>query len=156
MEENTATLRTFSTDKYDAMEANILYLDKDKHILKKRKLTNDDRTYLLTTIVLLSLVIIAFTCNSFRRYSRSPQEQRALYQNYNDKMTNYDLNLKETNTEGFHSSYDHHIINFEDLYNDTIKAKNYIISNDDNKYKHKYYKLIEVCVPHLRRGLKFN
>ena len=37
MEETTATLRTFSNDKYDAMEANILYLDKDKHILKKKK-----------------------------------------------------------------------------------------------------------------------
>ena len=154
MEETTATLRTFSNDKYDAMEANILYLDKDKHILKKRKVVHGDRTYLLTTIVLLSLVIIAFTCNSFRRDSRSPQEQRALYQNYKiDEIPEYYLNSKETNTEGFHS-YDH--INLEDLYNDTIKAKNYITSSDDNKYKHKYYKLIEVCVPHLRRGLKFN
>jgi len=35
MEETTATLRTFSNDKYDAMEANILYLDKDKHTIKK-------------------------------------------------------------------------------------------------------------------------
>jgi hypothetical protein len=157
MEETTATLRTFSNDKYDAMEANILYLDKDKHTIKKRKITNHDRTtYLLTTVVLLSLVIIAFTCNLFKSDSRSTQHQRALYQNYKiDEIPEYYLNSHETTSiiEGFHS-YNH--INIEDLYNDTIKAKNYINSNDDNKYKHKYYKLIEVCVPHLRRGLKNN
>jgi hypothetical protein len=139
MEEKTATLRTFSNDKYDAMEANILYLDKDKHISKKRKVAYINQTY-LTTVVLLSLVIIALTFH--------------LFQKNIDKTPEYELNLKQpttaTNIEGFHS---YNPINIEHLYNDTIKSNNY--NNSDEKYKYKYYKLIEVCVPHLRRGLKF-
>ena len=153
MEETTATLRTFSHDKYDAMEANIPYQDKDKHILKKRKYTNN-QPLLLFIIVLLSMIILGLMCNLSTSDNSYPQ-QRALYQNFNvDEMTpDYELQT-EASIEGFHSY--NPINSIEELYNDTIEAKKYINSNDDNKYKHKYYKLIEVCVPHLRRGLKIN
>jgi hypothetical protein len=133
MEQQTATLRTFSYDKYDAAEANILYIDKDKHISKKRKFAYGNQTYLLTTVVLLSLVIIALTFH--------------LFQKNVDKTPEYQLNLNSI--EGFHS---YNPISIEHLYNDTITSNNH--NNIYEKYKYKYYKLIEVCVPHLRRGLK--
>ena len=159
MEEPTATLRTFSSDKYDAMEANIPYQDKDKRILRKKKVINVDRTYLLTTIVLLSFVIIAFMCNLFTNINNNKNElsSRALYESYNledMQEQEYDVNSRETtnraSVEGFHSY--NPIISMEQLYNDSIESKNYI--NNEDKYKVKYYKLIEICVPNLRRRLK--
>ena len=154
MEENTATLRTFSHDKYDAMEANILYQDKEKekHILKKRKNYHNNQGMLLLTIVLLSMIIIGFMCNLFTTENNSPPQPRSLYQNYNiDEMTpEYAQETSSGSVEGFKS---YNPISIEELYNDTIEE---VDNYTNGKYKCKYHKLIEVCVPRLRRGLKLN
>lgn len=165
MEENTATLRTFSHDKYDAMEANILYVDKEnnKHVLKKRR--HNNKPVLLLIIALLTVVILWLSCNTFTNDdSKYSQEHRSLYQNYNvDEMQQYELNTElsselsqpettSVNIEGFHPYSP--ITTIEELYSDysSIKA----INKNTDEYKNKYYKLIEICVPQLRRrGINF-
>lgn len=169
MEENTATLRTFSNDKYDAMEANILYVEKDKHILKKRK-THNNKPILLLIIALLTVIVLWLSCcNTYTTTEDSKySEHRSLYQNYNvDELQEYDVNPPTTalssdalqpqpqpkpkttsvNIEGFHPYSP--TVTMEELYNDysSIKTKN--LNNE--QYKNKYYKLVELCVPQLRR-----
>ena len=63
--------------------------------------------------------------------------------------------LKQTtNASSFGEFRAHNPFNgIEELHNYSIELKNY--NNTDEKYRSKYYKLIEVCVPNLRRGLKF-
>ena len=153
----TAVQRTFSHDKYDAMEANIHYVDINEKgnstpNLKKRKNYHNNQGMLLLTIVLLSMIIIGFMCNLFTTENNSPPQPRSLYQNYNiDEMTpEYAQETSSGSVEGFKS---YNPISIEELYNDTIEE---VDNYTNGKYKCKYHKLIEVCVPRLRRGLKLN
>jgi len=171
MEESTATLRTFSQDKYDAMEANISY--KDKNILKKRKNKHNEKLLLLVTI-LLCISVLCLVTNLFTNYKDDSDysPSRVLYESYNiDEMPEYNDEQSElldntvitSNVEGFDSQhfndYDIYSYNKTETKEEELEAEVEEIEKETihslteaNLYKYKYYNLLEVCAQHLRRG----
>lgn len=139
MEETNATLRTFSQEKYDAMEANIPY--QEKHILKKKKTEN---IQLLTIATIMVITIIILCIRDRFSINNESLPSRTLYKTYEDTHYKHDVNFHQETTVPSIKSIRYDSL-LHDFYNITLKT------NDENTFKYKYYKLIEVCIPHLRR-----
>lgn len=151
--EQTAVQRTFSHDKYDAMEANIHYIDIDEKgnnspSSKKRK--NDKKIYYLVVTVLLTVIAICLLQGAMKNnidVDNSPS--RALYENFNvGEIEEYEHN----NMLGDDLTSSNHYLDKIKLYYNETDFINYEESHDVDKYKKSYYKLLKVCIPQLRRG----
>ena len=151
--EQTAVQRTFSHDKYDAMEANIHYIDINEKgnsspTSKKRK--NDKKIYYLVVTVLLTVIAICLLQGAMKNnidVDNSPS--RALYENFNvDEIEEYEHN----NMLGDDLTSSNHYLDKIKLYYNETEFINYEESHDVDKYKKSYYKLLKVCIPQLRRG----
>jgi hypothetical protein len=149
--EQTAVQRTFSHDKYDAMEANIHYVDINEKgnsspNLKKRK--NDTKMYYVVTTILLTIIAICLLQGAIKDnidVDNSPS--RTLYENFNlSEMEQYEHH----NMLGDDLSNSNYFNNLNLYYNETefISYENH----DVDKYKKSYYKLLKVCIPQLRRA----
>jgi hypothetical protein len=148
----TAVQRTFSHDKYDAMEANIHYVDINEKgnsspTSKKRK--NDKKMYYIVVTVLLTIITVCLIQGAMKHnidvIDNSPS--RTLYENFNlSEMEQYEHH----NMLGDDLSNSNHFNNLNLYYNETefISYEN----NDVDKYKKSYYKLLKVCIPQLRRA----
>ena len=150
--EQTAVQRTFSHDKYDAMEANIHYIDINEKgnsspTSKKRK--NDKKIYYLVVTVLLTVIAICLLQGAMKNnidVDNSPS--RALYENFNvGEIEEYEHN----NMLGDDLTSSNHYFNKINLYYNETDFINYEESHDVDKYKKSYYKLLKVCIPQLRR-----
>ena len=154
MEQMTSAVqRTFSHDKYDAMEANIHYVDINEKgnsspTSKKRK--NDKKIYYIVVTVLLTVIAICLLQGAIKNnidvVDNSPS--RALYENFNlSEMEQYEHN---NNMLGDDLSNSNYFSNLNLYYNETelISYEN----NDVDKYKKSYYRLLKVCIPQLRRS----
>uniref|UniRef100_A0A6C0CUV3 Uncharacterized protein n=1 Tax=viral metagenome TaxID=1070528 RepID=A0A6C0CUV3_9ZZZZ len=151
--EQTAVQRTFSHDKYDAMEANIHYVDINEKgnsspTSKKRK--NDKKIYYVVVTVLLTIIAICILQGAIKNNTdvtdNSPS--RALYENFNlSEMEQYEHHSMLGDDL---SSNNHYFNNLNLYYNETefISYENH----DVDKYKKSYYKLLKVCIPQLRRA----
>lgn len=151
--EQTAVQRTFSHDKYDAMEANIHYVDINEKgnsspTSKKRK--NDKKIYYIVVTVLLTIIAICLLQGSMKNnidVDNSPS--RALYENFNvGEIEEYEHN----NMLGDDLTSSNHYFNKINLYYNETEFINYEESHEVDKYKKSYYKLLKVCIPQLRRG----
>ena len=151
--EQTAVQRTFSHDKYDAMEANIHYIDIDEKgnnspSSKKRK--NDKKIYYLVVTVLLTVIAICLLQGAMKNnidVDNSPS--RALYENFNvGEIEEYEHN----NMLGDDLTSSNHYLDKIKLYYNETEFINYEESHEVDKYKKSYYKLLKVCIPQLRRG----
>lgn len=151
--EQTAVQRTFSHDKYDAMEANIHYIDIDEKgnnspSSKKRK--NDKKIYYLVVTVLLTVIAICLLQGAMKNnidVDNSPS--RALYENFNvGEIEEYEHN----NMLGDDLTSSNHYLDKIKLYYNETEFINYEESHDVDKYKKSYYKLLKVCIPQLRRA----
>jgi hypothetical protein len=149
--EQTAVQRTFSHDKYDAMEANIHYVDINEKgnsspTSKKRK--NDKKNYYVVVTVLLTIIAICLLQGAMKHnieVDNSPS--RALYENFNlSEMEQYEHH----NMLGDDLSNNNYFNSLNLYYNETefISYENH----DVDKYKKSYYKLLKVCIPQLRRA----
>jgi hypothetical protein len=148
--EQTAVQRTFSHDKYDAMEANIHYIDINEKgnsspTSKKRK--NDKKIYYVVVTVLLTIIAICLLQGAIKHnidVDNSPS--RTLYENFNlSEMEQYEHH----NMLGDDLSNSNYFNNLNLYYNETefISYENH----DVDKYKKSYYRLLKVCIPQLRR-----
>ena len=151
--EQTAVQRTFSHDKYDAMEANIHYVDINEKgnsspTSKKRK--NDKKIYYIVVTVLLTIIAICLLQGTMKNnidVDNSPS--RALYENFNvGEIEEYEHN----NMLGDDLTSSNHYFNKINLYYNETEFINYEESYEVDKYKKSYYKLLKVCIPQLRRG----
>ena len=151
--EQTAVQRTFSHDKYDAMEANIHYVDINEKgncspTSKKRK--NDKKNYYLVVTVLLTVIAICLIQGAMKNnidVDNSPS--RALYENFNvDEIEEYE----HKNMLGDDLTSSNQYFNKINLYYNETEFINYEESHDVDKYKKSYYKLLKVCIPQLRRA----
>jgi hypothetical protein len=150
--EQTAVQRTFSHDKYDAMEANIHYVDineKGNSSPNSKKRKNDKKNYYVVVTVLLTVIAICLLqCaikNNTDVVDNSPS--RTLYENFNlSEMEQYEHH----NMLGDDLSNSNYFNNLNLYYNETefISYENH----DVDKYKKSYYKLLRVCIPQLRRA----
>jgi hypothetical protein len=151
--EQTAVQRTFSHDKYDAMEANIHYVDINEKgnsspTSKKRK--NDKKIYYVVVTVLLTIIAICLLQGAIKNNTdvidNSPS--RALYENFNlSEMEQYEHH----NMLGDDLSSNNHYFNNLNLYYNETEFISYE-NHDVDKYKKSYYKLLKVCIPQLRRA----
>jgi hypothetical protein len=151
--EQTAVQRTFSHDKYDAMEANIHYVDINEKgnsspTSKKRK--NDKKIYYVVVTVLLTIIAICLLQGAMKHnidiVDNSPS--RALYENFNlGEMEEYEHH----NMLGDDLSSNSHYVNNLNLYYNETEFISYE-NHDVDKYKKSYYKLLKVCIPQLRRA----
>jgi hypothetical protein len=148
----TAVQRTFSHDKYDAMEANIHYVDINEKgnsspNLKKRK--NDTKMYYVVTTILLTIIAICLLQGAIKHnidVDNSPS--RTLYENFNlSEMEQYEHH----NMLGDDLSSNNHYFNNLNLYYNETEFISYE-NHDVDKYKKSYYKLLKVCIPQLRRA----
>lgn len=151
--EQTAVQRTFSHDKYDAMEANIHYVDineKGNNSPTSKKRKNDKKIYYLVVTVLLTIIAICLLQGAMKNnidVDNSPS--RALYENFNvGEIEEYEHN----NMLGDDLTSSNHYFNKINLYYNETEFINYEESHDVDKYKKSYYKLLKVCIPQLRRG----
>ena len=151
--EQTAVQRTFSHDKYDAMEANIHYIDineKGNNSPSSKKRKNDKKIYYLVVTVLLTVIAICLLQGAMKNnidVDNSPS--RALYENFNvGEIEEYEHN----NMLGDDLTSSNHYFNKINLYYNETDFINYEESHDVDKYKKSYYKLLKVCIPQLRRG----
>ena len=152
--EQTAVQRTFSHDKYDAMEANIHYIDineKGNNSPSSKKRKNDKKIYYLVVTVLLTVIAICLLQgamkNNIENADNSPS--RTLYENFNvGEIEEYEHN----NMLGDDLTSSNHYFNKINLYYNETDFINYEESHDVDKYKKSYYKLLKVCIPQLRRG----
>ena len=151
--EQTAVQRTFSHDKYDAMEANIHYIDineKGNNSPSSKKRKNDKKIYYLVVTVLLTVIAICLLQGAMKNnidVDNSPS--RALYENFNvGEIEEYEHN----NMLGDDLTSSNHYFNKIKLYYNETEFINYEESHDVDKYKKSYYKLLKVCIPQLRRG----
>ena len=151
--EQTAVQRTFSHDKYDAMEANIHYIDineKGNNSPSSKKRKNDKKIYYLVVTVLLTVIAICLLQGAMKNnidVDNSPS--RALYENFNvGEIKEYEHN----NMLGDDLTSSNHYFNKINLYYNETEFINYEESHDVDKYKKSYYKLLKVCIPQLRRG----
>lgn len=151
--EQTAVQRTFSHDKYDAMEANIHYIDineKGNNSPSSKKRKNDKKIYYLVVTVLLTVIAICLLQGAMKNnidVDNSPS--RALYENFNvGEIEEYEHN----NMLGDDLTSSNHYFNKINLYYNETEFINYEESHDVDKYKKSYYKLLKVCIPQLRRG----
>lgn len=151
--EQTAVQRTFSHDKYDAMEANIHYVDineKGNNSPSSKKRKNDKKIYYLVVTVLLTVIAICLLQGAMKNnidVDNSPS--RALYENFNvGEIEEYEHN----NMLGDDLTSSNHYFNKINLYYNETEFINYEESHDVDKYKKSYYKLLKVCIPQLRRG----
>ena len=151
--EQTAVQRTFSHDKYDAMEANIHYIDineKGNNSPSSKKRKNDKKIYYLVVTVLLTVIAICLLQGAMKNnidVDNSPS--RALYENFNvGEIEEYEHN----NMLGDDLTSRNHYFNKINLYYNETEFINYEESHDVDKYKKSYYKLLKVCIPQLRRG----
>jgi len=151
--EQTALQRTFSHDKYDAMEANIHYVDineKGNNSPTSKKRKNDKKIYYLVVTVLLTVIAICLLQGAMKNnidVDNSPS--RALYENFNvGEIEEYEHN----NMLGDDLTSSNHYFNKINLYYNETEFINYEESHDVDKYKKSYYKLLKVCIPQLRRG----
>ena len=151
--EQTALQRTFSHDKYDAMEANIHYVDineKGNNSPTSKKRKNDKKIYYLVVTVLLTIIAICLLQGAMKNnidVDNSPS--RALYENFNvGEIEEYEHN----NMLGDDLTSSNHYFNKINLYYNETEFINYEESHDVDKYKKSYYKLLKVCIPQLRRG----
>ena len=151
--EQTAVQRTFSHDKYDAMEANIHYVDineKGNNSPTSKKRKNDKKIYYLVVTVLLTIIAICLLQGAMKNnidVDNSPS--RALYENFNvGEIEEYEHN----NMLGDDLTSSNHYFNKINLYYNETEFINYEESHEVDKYKKSYYKLLKVCIPQLRRG----
>lgn len=154
MEQMTSAVqRTFSHDKYDAMEANIHYVDINEKgnsspTSKKRK--NDKKNYYLVVTVLLTVIAICLIQGAMKNnidVDNSPS--RTLYENFNlSEIEEYE----HKNMLGDDLTSSNQYFNKINLYYNETEFINYEESHDVDKYKKSYYKLLKVCIPQLRRG----
>lgn len=151
--EQTAVQRTFSHDKYDAMEANIHYVDineKGNNSPSSKKRKNDKKIYYLVVTVLLTIIAICLLQGAMKNnidVDNSPS--RTLYENFNvGEIEEYEHN----NMLGDDLTSSNHYFNKINLYYNETEFINYEESHDVDKYKKSYYKLLKVCIPQLRRG----
>ena len=151
--EQTAVQRTFSHDKYDAMEANIHYIDineKGNNSPSSKKRKNDKKIYYLVVTVLLTVIAICLLQGAMKNnidVDNSPS--RALYENFNvGEIEEYEHN----NMLGDDLTSSNHYLDKIKLYYNETDFINYEESHDVDKYKKSYYKLLKVCIPQLRRG----
>lgn len=151
--EQTALQRTFSHDKYDAMEANIHYVDineKGNNSPTSKKRKNDKKIYYLVVTVLLTIIAICLLQGAMKNnidVDNSPS--RALYENFNvGEIEEYEHN----NMLGDDLTSSNHYFNKINLYYNETEFINYEESHEVDKYKKSYYKLLKVCIPQLRRG----
>ena len=151
--EQTAVQRTFSHDKYDAMEANIHYVDineKGNNSSTSKKRKNDKKIYYLVVTVLLTIIAICLLQGAMKNnidVDNSPS--RALYENFNvGEIEEYEHN----NMLGDDLTSSNHYFNKINLYYNETEFINYEESHEVDKYKKSYYKLLKVCIPQLRRG----
>ena len=151
--EQTAVQRTFSHDKYDAMEANIHYIDineKGNNSPSSKKRKNDKKIYYLVVTVLLTVIAICLLQGAMKNnidVDNSPS--RALYENFNvDEIEEYE----HKNMLGDDLTSSNQYFNKINLYYNETEFINYEESHDVDKYKKSYYKLLKVCIPQLRRG----
>jgi hypothetical protein len=150
----TAVQRTFSHDKYDAMEANIHYVDINEKgntspTSKKRK--NDKKNYYLVVTVLLTVIAICLLQGAIKNnidvVDNSPS--RTLYENFNlSEMEQYEHN----SMLGDDLTNSNHYFNKINLYYNESEFINYEETHEVDKYKKSYYKLLKVCIPQLRRA----
>ena len=151
--EQTAVQRTFSHDKYDAMEANIHYIDineKGNNSPSSKKRKNDKKIYYLVVTVLLTVIAICLLQGAMKNnidVDNSPS--RALYENFNvGEIEEYE----HKNMLGDDLTSSNQYFNKINLYYNETEFINYEESHDVDKYKKSYYKLLKVCIPQLRRG----
>ena len=151
--EQTAVQRTFSHDKYDAMDANIHYIDineKGNNSPSSKKRKNDKKIYYLVVTVLLTVIAICLLQGAMKNnidVDNSPS--RALYENFNvDEIEEYE----HKNMLGDDLTSSNQYFNKINLYYNETEFINYEESHDVDKYKKSYYKLLKVCIPQLRRG----
>jgi hypothetical protein len=151
--EQTAAQRTFSNDKYDAMEANIHYVDineKGNNSPTSKKRKNDKKIYYLVVTVLLTIIAICLLQGAMKNnidVDNSPS--RALYENFNvGEIEEYEHN----NMLGDDLTSSNHYLDKIKLYYNETEFINYEESHEVDKYKKSYYKLLKVCIPQLRRA----
>ena len=149
----TAVQRTFSHDKYDAMEANIHYVDINEKgnsspTSKKRK--NDKKIYYIVVTVLLTVIAICLLQGAMKNTSDiDSSPSRTLYENFNlSEMEQYENN----NMLGDDLTSSNHYLDKVNLYYNETEFMNYEESHNVDKYKKSYYKLLKVCIPQLRRA----
>ena len=149
----TAVQRTFSHDKYDAMEANIHYVDvnEKRNSRPTSKKRNDAKMYYIVTTILLTIIAICLLQRAMKDnidlVDNSPSQ--ALYENFNlGEMEQYEHN----NMLGDDLTTSSHYFNKINLYYNETEFMNYEENHDVDKYKKSYYKLLKVCIPQLRRG----
>ncbi len=150
--EQTAVQRTFSHDKYDAMEANIHYIDineKGNSSPSSKKRKNDKKIYYVVVTVLLTIIAICLLQGAMKNnieVDNSPS--RALYENFNvGEIEEYEHN----NMLGDDLTSSNHYLDKIKLYYNESEFMNYEENHDVDKYKKSYYRLLKVCIPQLRR-----
>lgn len=153
----TPVQRTFSHDKYDAMEANIHYIninEKENTGAYSKKRKNDKKIYYVIVTILLTIIAVCLIQGAIKNNEyQDNSPSRSLYENFN---------LSEMVEEHEDNIYEHHIPFGDDIamshyfdkahlyYNET--EFNIHENQDVDKYKKSYYKLLKVCIPQLRKG----
>ena len=134
--EQTAVQRTFSHDKYDAMEANIHYIDineKGNNSPSSKKRKNDKKIYYLVVTVLLTVIAICLLQGAMKNnidVDNSPS--RALYENFNvDEIEEYE----HKNMLGDDLTSSNQYFNKINLYYNETEFINYEESHDVDKYR---------------------
>lgn len=146
----SAVQRTFSHDKYDAMEANIHYVDineKGNSSPSSKKRKNDKIYYVVVTILLTIIALCLTQCamkNNVEDADNTPS--RSLYENFNlSEMEKYESSIM------LGDDLTSNNLNNLNLYYNETEFTSYENHNVD-KYKKSYYRLLKVCIPQLRRG----
>jgi hypothetical protein len=129
MEQMTSAVqRTFSHDKYDAMEANIHYVDINEKgnsspTSKKRK--NDKKIYYVVVTILLTITAVCLIQGSIKNNIENADStpSRSLYENFNlSEMEKYDSSVML----GDDLTSNNYFNNLNLYYNETEFIKNHL------------------------------
>jgi len=150
--------RTFSHDKYDAMEANIHYIninEKENTGAHSKKRKNDKKIYYVIVTILLTIIAVCLIQGAIKNNDyQDNSPARSLYENFNlSEMVedHQDNNIYEHHIPFGDDFTMNHYFDKANLYYNETEFINYE-NHDVDKYKKGYYKLLKVCIPQLRKG----